>query len=70
MRQKLEGSFRGTKIRNTQSGIRGEYADYLVKLKRYREALAEYEAVLQRSPPKPDRFEKRVRQLRRALGIR
>jgi hypothetical protein len=50
--------------------IRAEYADYLLKQKRYREALAEYEAVLQRSPPKPEPIQKRVAQLRRVLGIR
>ena len=50
--------------------IRAEYADYLVTQKRYREALAEYEAVLQRSPPKPARIQKRVEQLRKALGSR
>jgi hypothetical protein len=49
--------------------IRAEYADYLLTLKRYREALAEYEAVLQRSPPKPAPIQKRVEQLRRVLGI-
>jgi len=50
--------------------IRAEYADYLITQKRYPEALAEYEAVLQRSPPKPARIQKRVGQLRRVLGIR
>jgi tetratricopeptide (TPR) repeat protein len=49
--------------------IRAEYADYLVEIKHYREALAEYEAVLQRSPPEPAAVEKRVRQLRQLLGM-
>jgi hypothetical protein len=49
--------------------IRAEYAGYLVTVKRYPEALAEYEEVLKRRPPKPEPIQKRVRQLRKALGF-
>jgi tetratricopeptide (TPR) repeat protein len=48
--------------------IRGEYADYLFSLKRYPEALREYESVLQRNPRNREAIEQRVRRLRQALG--
>lgn len=50
--------------------IRAEYADYLVTLRRYSEALAEYEEVLRRSPPNPAPIAKTVEQLRQALAMR
>jgi tetratricopeptide (TPR) repeat protein len=48
--------------------IRAEYAEYLVTIRRYNQALAEYEEVLRRSPPNPAPIAKRVEQLRQALA--
>jgi hypothetical protein len=50
--------------------IRAEYADYLVTIRQYDRALAEYEEVLRRSPPNPAPIRQRVEQLRQALARR
>jgi tetratricopeptide (TPR) repeat protein len=50
--------------------IHQEYADYLYSLKRYQEALGEYEAILKKRPPKKveDRVQGLVNRLRTRRG--